>query len=127
MQVKALIVSLFLAATVAAAPFGQKDSETPNLENAFNNIGNGENNPSLGSHDGNNNGNNNGNGNTIGSNNQFTEDNKFLNDFLNVNYGATGQQVSQVSMMYDALMDRQIINQSPLGSSGSHEESYSNM
>ncbi|KAI0428530.1 hypothetical protein F5Y09DRAFT_312902 [Xylaria sp. FL1042] len=103
MQVRALVTSL-LAVIVAAAPFAQKDSGIPDLENSFNDIGNGnENNPSLGSDNGNNNGNDNGNdngnnngsGNTIGSNNQFTSDNKFLNDVLNVNYGATSQQISK--------------------------------
>ncbi|KAI1283602.1 hypothetical protein F5Y07DRAFT_156930 [Xylaria sp. FL0933] len=100
MQVTAIVASLFLAAAVAAAPLAQKDSGIPDLENSLNHIGNGnENNPSVGSDNGNNNGNdngnNNGNGNTIGSNDQFTGDNKFLNDFLNVNYGATSQQVSE--------------------------------
>lgn len=103
MQIRYLAVSLFLAAIVAAAPFEQKDSEWPNLENSFNDIGNSkssggrvtvpwraltlekdaQNNPAVGngvgSHNGNDNGNNNGNGNTIGSNNQVTEDNEFLN------------------------------------------------
>ncbi|KAI0903242.1 hypothetical protein F4823DRAFT_629576 [Ustulina deusta] len=102
MQIRYLAVSLFLAATVAAAPFEQKDSEWPNLENSFNDIGNtltlekdAQNNPAVGngvgSHNGNDNGNNNGNGNTIGSNNQITED----NEFLNINYGATSQQISE--------------------------------
>ncbi|KAI1311530.1 hypothetical protein F5Y03DRAFT_343389 [Xylaria venustula] len=95
MQFTALFVSLFLALTVAAAPFEPKDSGLPDLENSFNNIGNGENNPSVGDHNGNNNGNNNGNGNTIGSNNQLTGDNEFLNDFFNVNLGATSQQISK--------------------------------
>ncbi|KAI3334415.1 hypothetical protein F4824DRAFT_468822 [Ustulina deusta] len=101
MQIRYLAVSLFLAAIVAAAPFEQKDSEWPNLENSFNDIGNNaQNNPAVGngvgSHNGNDNGNNNGNGNTIGSNNQITED----NEFLNINYGATSQQISEVSMMH---------------------------
>ncbi|KAI0977573.1 hypothetical protein F4678DRAFT_413479 [Xylaria arbuscula] len=108
MQFRALFISLFLALTVAAAPFEQKDSGFPDLENSFNNIGNGENNPSVGAHNGNgngnnngnDNGNNNGNGNTIGSNNQLTGDNEFLNDFFNVNLGATSQQISKVSTMH---------------------------
>ncbi|RWA14151.1 hypothetical protein EKO27_g993 [Xylaria grammica] len=95
MQVKALIASLFLAATVAAAPAKEGSRrgkpEFPSNENSFNNIGNGigkdtENNPTVGNDVGSHNGNNNGNGNTIGSNNQLTGDNEFLNDFLNVNY-----------------------------------------
>ncbi|TGJ79663.1 hypothetical protein E0Z10_g9106 [Xylaria hypoxylon] len=103
MQSKAFIVSLFLAATVAAAPATEKGigsgsgrPDFPSNENSFNNVGNGigkdtENNPVVG----NDIGSHNGNGNTIGSNNQLTGDNKFLNDFLNVNYGAMSEQISQ--------------------------------
>ncbi|KAI0416780.1 hypothetical protein F5X98DRAFT_342821 [Xylaria grammica] len=132
MQAKALIVSLFLAATVAAAPVKEGSEggkpDFPSNENSFNNIGNGigkdtENNPTVGndvgSHNGNNNGNdngnNNGNGNTIGSNNQLTGDNEFLNDFLNVNYGATSRQISQEVV---AAMKSLTLTCSPIGEGG---------
>ncbi|KAI0194147.1 hypothetical protein EV127DRAFT_423470 [Xylaria flabelliformis] len=78
MQVKAIIISLFIA-TVAAAPTSPKGYEgnhIPANTGSFNNIGNGigyeigkdiENKPTVASH--------NGNGNAVGSN----------NDFLNIN------------------------------------------
>ncbi|KAI0457942.1 hypothetical protein F5B21DRAFT_500963 [Xylaria acuta] len=86
MQVKAIIVSLFLAATVAAAPTGPNTDSFNGIGNgnSFSGIGNGigkdtQNNPSVG----NDNASRNGNGNTVGSNND-----------LNF-YGETSRQVSQ--------------------------------
>ncbi|KAH8165686.1 hypothetical protein CIB48_g2564 [Xylaria polymorpha] len=113
MQVKSIIVSLFLAATAAAAPAGLGGNGWPSLptnSNSFNNIGNGigkdtQNNPSIGSDDGSNDGNgntvgnddgsNNGNGNTIGSNNGNGSTFDSHNEILNFENGANSRQVSE--------------------------------
>ncbi|KAI0874590.1 hypothetical protein GGS24DRAFT_458741 [Hypoxylon argillaceum] len=97
MQVRALIISLFLAASVAAAPArskGHKSHENPS-ESVDNNIGKDmQNNPAIdndnANHDGNGNGD--GNGSTIDSNNGG---NGILNDSLNFNYGADSRQISE--------------------------------
>ncbi|KAI0490848.1 hypothetical protein F4859DRAFT_508641 [Xylaria cf. heliscus] len=84
MQVKAIIISLFLAATVAAAPTGPNGNGgayLPTNSDSSNNRNNNQSNPSLS----NDIANRNGNGNTVASN----------NDILNFNYGATSRQVSQ--------------------------------
>ncbi|GAP87599.1 hypothetical protein SAMD00023353_0900700 [Rosellinia necatrix] len=113
MQVKALIVSLFLAATVSAAPtekygYGKGDIETLTSEindnfkgnDVANGVGKGGIVKDVLNHNvaGNGNGNNNGNGNAIASGNHGTGDNNVLNDSLNFNSGATSRQVSEEVM-----------------------------
>ncbi|KAI1368095.1 hypothetical protein F5Y08DRAFT_296505 [Xylaria arbuscula] len=97
MHIKALVLSLVLATTVAALPLGREGSEWPSLKDSLNDIGNNnENNPEVGSDNGNNNGNNNGSGNTIGQNKfEFSGDNNFLTDLVNINYGAMSKQISE--------------------------------
>ncbi|TRX96231.1 hypothetical protein FHL15_002955 [Xylaria flabelliformis] len=74
MQVKAIVISLFIATVTAAptSPKGYEGNHLPANTGSFNNIGNGignevgkdiENKPTVASH--------NGNGNAVGSNNDF--------------------------------------------------------
>ncbi|KAJ8123777.1 hypothetical protein ONZ43_g355 [Nemania bipapillata] len=92
MQVKALIISIFLAASVAAVPTkskGHKGGDESSNEDSLNGIGNGigkdsQNNPTWAS--------NNGDGSTFGTNDGH---NNILNDAFNVNYGADSGKISE--------------------------------
>ncbi|KAI1126032.1 hypothetical protein F5Y10DRAFT_220116 [Nemania abortiva] len=100
MQVKALIISLFLAASVAAAPTRPKSNnglDLPTTKSSFGGLGIGNDNhdnPAIGNGNDNasHNGNGSGDGNSFGSNNK----NEFLNnDSLNFSYGANSRQISE--------------------------------
>lgn len=117
MHIQALVASLALATIVAALPLAQEGTEWPSLKDSLNDIGNSkstettrgnswkgsltfdednENNPEVGSDNGNNNGNNNGSGNTIGQNKfEFSGDNNFLTDLVNVSCTDTWRRPSR--------------------------------
>ncbi|KAI0438562.1 hypothetical protein F4803DRAFT_89586 [Xylaria telfairii] len=100
MHVKTILVSLFLAATAAAAPTGLSGNGWPSLpksSNSFNNIGNAgigkgtQNNPSIGNDDASHNGS----GNAIGSHNGDGNTINSQNEILNFENGANSRQVSE--------------------------------
>ncbi|KAJ8132790.1 hypothetical protein O1611_g837 [Lasiodiplodia mahajangana] len=97
MQAKALIISLFLAASVAAAPVRSRDNkwcDSPTNKDSSNGMGSdNETDPALSASNANHNGI--GNGNSLLSNNKNENENELLNDSFNFSYGADSRRISE--------------------------------